>query len=66
MKTLSIAFISVFLTLLALRVLATTEPLRPVPRCQEDVVIIGHGDFERGRWTSYACGPAVDDYIGGY
>lgn len=39
---------------------------RIVPRCQEDVVLVGTGDFERGRWTSYACGPAVDDYIGGY
>ena len=36
-----------------------------VPQCQEDVVLIGQGDFEHGRWTQYTCGPAVDDYTGG-
>ena len=33
------------------------------PKCQEDVVFLGTGQFEAGRWTGYACGPAVDDYI---
>ena len=32
------------------------------PRCQEDAVLVGVGDFNRGRWTSYECGPAVDDF----
>lgn len=34
----------------------------PMPRCQEDVVIIGYGQFDNGVWSDYACGPAVDDY----
>ena len=33
-----------------------------IPACQEDAVLLGTGSFERGRWTSYVCGPAVDDY----
>ena len=40
--------------------------LNKIPRCHEDVAIIGTGQFESGRWTSYTCGPAVDDYIGEY
>ncbi len=40
--------------------------LRIVPKCQEDVVLVGYGGFERGVWTRYECGPAVDDYLGGY
>lgn len=35
---------------------------RSVPQCQEDVVLVGVGDFNKGRWTSYECGPAVDDF----
>ena len=34
---------------------------RYVSYCAEDVVLVGQGDFERGRWNSYECGPAVDD-----
>ncbi len=34
----------------------------PIPQCHEDVVLVGVGDFENGRWDSYICGPAVDDY----
>ena len=36
--------------------------LHRIPGCQEDVVLLGSGSFERGRWSSYVCGPAVDDY----
>jgi len=36
-----------------------------IPRCEEDQVIVGTGDFAAGQWTSYVCGPAVDDYIEG-
>ena len=36
----------------------------PMPRCVEDVVIVGTGDFENGRWDAYTCGPAADDYVG--
>ena len=35
---------------------------RMVPACAEDVVLVGVGSFDRGRWSSYECGPAVDDY----
>lgn len=35
---------------------------RPVPQCQEDHVLLGTGDFDEGRWTSYECGPAADDF----
>lgn len=34
-----------------------------LPQCAEDVVLVGVGDFENGRWSSYVCGPAVDDYV---
>ena len=34
-----------------------------IPRCQEDVVLVGTGRFESGRWSSYVCGPAADDFI---
>lgn len=33
-----------------------------LPRCAEDCVIIGYGQFENGTWSDYGCGPAVDDY----
>jgi hypothetical protein len=32
-----------------------------IPACAEDVVIIGVGSFEDGRWSAYTCGPAADD-----
>ncbi len=34
----------------------------PMPKCQEDAVLVGIGNFYQGRWSSYICGPAVDDY----
>lgn len=36
-----------------------------IPTCQEDAVMIGHGDFHAGRWTHYQCGASVDDYQAG-
>lgn len=41
---------------------AAVERIATTPRCQEDAVLIGTGDFQGGRWTAYACGPAVDDF----
>lgn len=35
-----------------------------VSRCAEDVVLVGCGEFEEGRWSYYICGPALDDFIG--
>jgi hypothetical protein len=44
-------------------ILAATLFIQPLlPRCEEDQVLVGYGDFEHGRWSAYACGPAVDDY----
>lgn len=34
---------------------------RQMPVCQEDAILLGTGQFERGRWSSYVCGPAIDD-----
>lgn len=39
-------------------------PLRSIPVCMEDVVLVGYGSFEDGRYAYYACGPALDDYVG--
>lgn len=51
------------LGLIAGLLLVTALYLYKIPRCYEDVSIIGTGQFESGRWSTYACGPAVDDYI---
>jgi len=37
--------------------------MRPVPQCHEDVVLVGIGDFDNGRWDKYVCGPALDDCL---
>lgn len=37
---------------------------RLIPRCHEDQVIYGIGDFEAGRYEEYVCGPAMDDFVG--
>lgn len=39
-----------------------TDTRRVVPKCQEDAVVVGRGDFTHGRWDRYACGASVDDY----
>lgn len=31
--------------------------------CPEDSLLRGTGQFEDGQWTSYVCGPAVDDRV---
>jgi hypothetical protein len=33
-----------------------------IPRCAEDVVVVGVGQFDDGLWTQYVCGPALDDF----
>ena len=35
---------------------------RDIPRCTEDVVLMGGGQFIDGRYETYGCGPAMDDY----
>lgn len=34
-----------------------------IPKCAEDVVVIGVGQFDNGYWTDYICGPALDDFL---
>ena len=41
-------------------IIAPDSPI--IEKCPEDSVLIGHGDFEKGKWDIYVCGPAVDDY----
>ena len=60
MKTL---LMLVLVSLLVMVVIPTLHTMRVVPTCAEDVVIIGTGNFIRGRWTTYTCGPAVDDML---
>jgi hypothetical protein len=36
--------------------------IRPTPQCAEDVVLQGTGEFVNGRWSSFECGPARDDF----
>ena len=33
-----------------------------LPRCEEDVVVVGMGHFVNGRWSRYVCGPSLDDF----
>lgn len=48
----------------ALTVAVTTSLSPSIPRCAEDVVLVGKGSFEHGKWAGYDCGPAVDDFVG--
>ena len=55
--------ITVAVALILLGANAIIEEVGTVmPRCPEDSVLVGVGQFERGYWDSYECGPAVDDY----
>ena len=45
------------------RIASLWQYVRTIPRCQEDAMLIGTGQFEGGAWTAYECGPAVDDYL---
>jgi hypothetical protein len=40
--------------------IASLSPV--IPRCREDEVLVGAGDFDAGRYSAYVCGPAVDDF----
>ena len=46
-------------------ILAAVVYIHIIPGCYEDSVLIGAGSFNgaSGRWSSYTCGPAVDDFI---
>lgn len=55
--------LSLAITLYLLLLADDTVGLRPTPICAEDAVLIGTGEFENGRWQSFECGPARDDYV---
>jgi hypothetical protein len=41
----------------------TDRAINPLPpRCPEDSVLIGRGNFSDGRWDLLVCGPARDSY----
>ena len=48
------------LTLLAVILIAAMPAPHPMPRCPEDAIAYGFGDFEDGWYESYRC-IAVDD-----
>jgi hypothetical protein len=33
-----------------------------IPKCPEDELLVGTGNFINGHWDAYICGPARDDY----
>ena len=47
---------------MAVVTLGLPGPGPEIPRCQEDTVLVGQGDFVRGQWSRYECGPALDDF----
>ena len=52
------------LGLLAMAILVLHLYFNAIPKCHEDVTLVGVGNFGRGRWSSYECGPALDDFSG--
>jgi hypothetical protein len=61
MKQHRAARVAAILALVVVAALAGASTGRAIPRCEEDAVLIGTGDFHAGQWTAYQCGPAVDD-----
>lgn len=62
-----IVLILLYVGTIALVVFTWSEAISDVanstfPRCQEDAVILGQGEFNDGRYEFYICGPSVDDY----
>jgi len=50
------------LLFMAAAFLLTLDAPPAIPTCEEDVVLVGVGNFEDGRYDAYICGPAMDDY----
>lgn len=59
MRRCGVVWIVLVLALIAALVLTEAPAL---PRCEEDAVIVGAGDFTAGLWSEYVCGPALDDF----
>ena len=62
MKDFNDLIIAIAIFILAIAAATYIGRLMYIPQCQEDVVLVGIGQFENGRWDNYICGPAVDDY----
>ncbi len=53
----------IIIALVFLLTLSIALRLNPtLPRCYEDAVLVGAGQFENGQWDNYICGPSFDDY----
>lgn len=52
------------LVIFGVGLIGIADNVRPVPRCAEDEVLVGVGEYEGGRWQTYQCGPSWDDYEG--
>ena len=55
------ATIAVWFTGVAMALGAILSYFVGIPSCPEDAALVGTGYFQWGRWTSYVCGPAIDD-----
>lgn len=53
------AFLSVMFLIFSLFTMSINNEM---PRCPEDAVLIGAGNFEDGRWDYLLCGPPKDNY----
>ena len=51
-----------FVIVVVVAVILAPVPPR-MPQCPEDAVIVGNGEFDKGLWDWYSCGPALDDYL---
>ena len=59
----TVLLVGLTLLIIAAMVLFVTNPrFAPTPpKCPEDVVLLGGGDYRDGHWDYLYCGPAVDD-----
>lgn len=58
-------FVSILLAIvIAIGIVGCTPifGMQYIPKCAEDAVLIGMGDFDNSRYTRYVCGPAMDDF----
>lgn len=39
----------------AVGIIAMFQGDNPVPKCQEDEIVVGHGNYANGRWETYQC-----------
>lgn len=56
--------LAIVVMMLGILTFASIISLPRTPQCAEDVVLVGVGEFNDGRYSAYECGPAFDDYVG--